>query len=312
MRSRRLFAVAAVITALFTGTVFANGAAGTPYVFAEAAGPGASESVEVKVTYPSRGVSVPAVVTVPEGKINMPLVLICHGHGGDKNENVGLSSIAAALAKNGVASIRMDFPGCGESTEPFTANMQSNMKQDVLSALDYMLANYSIDPQRVGIFGYSMGGRISLELLADDAYAFKAVGLLAPAADTEDLKLLFGGAQNWEALKAQAAISGYAPFTTIYGQNQQLSAGWFADLEKYAGDSLIAAAGANYDGPALVIYAVDDESVSPAVSQKVANELSAIVVTTPEDGHGYGFYSDKTYILDTVVNSTASFFASNL
>lgn len=274
---------------------------------------GAIEETALKLN--SRGIEIPAVVNFPNGdQTALPLVVLVHGHGGSKDENIGFPAIAAELAKRGIASIRMDFPGCGDSIEDFTKNHMSNMKEDVLSATEYMTKTYNIDPEKIGIFGYSMGGRIALELLAEEAYPFAAVGLLAPAADTDDLKNLFGGKDGWDSLKKTANISsdGYAPFTTIYGQDQKLSKEWFSDLEKYTADALITAAAEKYAGPSIVIYAVNDEAVSPEVSIAVAGKLAADIVAVPEDGHSYGFYSDKKEILELVSDSAADFFEKKL
>ena len=55
-------------------------------------------------------------------------------------------------------------------------------KADVLAAVDFVTDSYSPNPDAIGIFGYSMGGRIALELIADKAYIFLNATLLAPAA----------------------------------------------------------------------------------------------------------------------------------
>lgn len=83
------------------------------------------------ISYESRGVEVPATVIMPAGKGPFPIVVMAHGHGGSRDENVGFPSIADALAKKGIGSIRMDFPGSGDSTESFQDNNLSNMKQDL-------------------------------------------------------------------------------------------------------------------------------------------------------------------------------------
>ena len=267
-------------------------------------------AVAESITYPSRDVQIPATVVIPDGDGPFPMVVLAHGHGGSKDENIGFGAIADALKAEGIASIRMDFPGCGESTESFQLNTLTNMKQDVLNAVAYLTSTYAIDTAKVGLFGYSMGGRVALELLGENDYPFAAVALLAPTNSTEDLKKLFGGADNWETLKATAEANGYADFTTIYGQQQQLSKEWFADLDKVADPA--AAAAAAYTGPALVIYAKDDEAVSPSVSAGVAATLLAEVVQATGDSHSYGFYSDKTDVLNTVVNGVASFFLKTL
>lgn len=267
-------------------------------------------AVAEDVTYESRGAQVPATVILPEGDGPFPLVVLAHGHGGSRDENIGFGAIADALAAKGIASIRMDFPGCGESAEGFQMNTLTNMKQDVVNAVAFATDNYAVDPAKVGIFGYSMGGRIALELLAEDAYDFAAAAFLAPADSSEDLKNLFGGPEAWETMKAEAEENGYMTFTTIYGQVQELSKEWFADFEVIDTPSKTAAE--KFDGPSLVVYATDDEAVSPSVSEGVAEALGSEVVEASGDGHSYGFYSDMTDVLNTVVSGVADFFAASL
>ena len=269
---------------------------------------------EEDVIYQSGNVDVYATVTMPLNKENVPYIVICHGHGGSRSENGGLDAIAQGLAEKGIASIRMDYPGCGDSKEQFRNNNLTNMIQYTEDAMKYMNNHYTVNKDSVGIFGYSMGGRISLEMLASKKYNFKAVCLLAPAADTEDLKKLFGGTENWELLKktAQESKDGYADFTTIYGQKQELSTKWFADLEEKDFATLMQEVKKSYNGPSMVIYAVDDTAVSPSVSKSVAEELGSEIILTPEDGHSYGFYSDKAYVKRIVVENTVDFFKDKL
>ena len=266
------------------------------------------------VVYQSNGADVYATVTIPKDRNNVPYVLICHGHGGTRSENGGLDAIAQGLAEKGIASIRMDYPGCGDSKEQFRNNNLTNILQYTEDAMKYMDNHYAVNKDSVGIFGYSMGGRISLEMLASQKDNFKAVCLLAHAADTEDLKKLFGGIENWELLKktAQESKDGYVDFTTIYGQKQELSTKWFADLEEKDFTILMQEVKKSYNGPSMVIYAVDDIAVSPSVSKDVAEALGSEVILTPEDGHSYGFYSDKAYVKRIVVENTVDFFADKL
>ncbi len=259
---------------------------------------------EIVGTVDSRGVEVPATLVLPEGvDINgeYPLVVLAHGHGGSREENVGFKAIADALAAKGIASIRVDFPGCGDSTESFQENCMTNMKEDVLNAIQLPGT-----VTKLGLFGYSMGGRIVLELV-NEGTTPDAIALLAPAADTEDLKNLFGGAEKFAEMKAEAEANGFVTFTTIYGQVQELSAKWFEDLEKYP--NLIEDAASKYQGPALVIWGTDDEAVNPAVSAAVADALNAKTVEATGEGHGYGFYSEDDTVRNLVANAVADFFA---
>jgi len=259
------------------------------------------------LTYESRGVQVPATLVTPDGLESYPMVVLIHGHGGSREENVGFAAIADALAAQGIGSIRMDFPGCGESTESFQLNTLTNMKADVAAAIEYAKANTGMT--KLGLFGYSMGGRITLEMTAEGA-APDAICLLAPAASTGDLKNLFGGQEAYDKMYETAKTEGYVVFTTIYGQVQELSQKWFDDLVAY--EDVNAAAKAKYTGPAMVIWGSDDEAVNPSISAATAEALGAKTVDATGEGHGYGFYSEDATVRNLVATSTADFFAENL
>jgi len=81
----------------------------------------------------------PAIFTVPRVAGKYPLVVMAHGHGGTKDENGGFTAIAETLAARGIATIRMDFPGSGASTEPFIQNNLTNMIADVAAARAYAI-----------------------------------------------------------------------------------------------------------------------------------------------------------------------------
>ena len=124
----------------------------------------------------------------------------------------------------------MDFPGCGDSTEPFTANTLTNMKSDSNASLAYLLANYPIDETKLGILGYSMGGRLSLEIISDENNPYIAAALLSAAANPGE-ECIAGviGDTTLEEAKA-AAAAGSFDYTTQYGQELSLSAQWFEDM----------------------------------------------------------------------------------
>ncbi len=264
----------------------------------------------IDTTVESRGVQVPATVYMPELKEGekAPVVVFAHGHGGSRSET-GFAAIIEKMLEKGIACITVDFPGCGNSVESFQKNTLSNMKADTVAALNYMIANYPVDAEKTGIFGYSMGGRIALELTAEEAWKFDGMALLAPAASTADLKGFFGGAEVFDPLQDKAIAEGYAVFTTMFGQVQELSKEWFEDMAKMPENSPELAA-AKFEGDAIVFYGEDDPSVNPAVSQGVADALKAQVCVVTGDQHSYGFYSDKVEIINTIACRTAEFFAT--
>lgn len=269
--------------------------------------------VEVETTIESRGVDIPVTFVRP-GSVSesIPLVVLVHGHGGTRNESGAFQRIANELRKNGIASIRMDFPGCGESSEPFTENNLSNMLADIRAARAYAAEHEHIDAQRIGILGYSMGGRLAMLATAQDPYS--AVALWAPVAinGSESMHDSLGGQGAYERLEAEARESGSAIFETPWGAVQNLGLQWFTDMSETQPLSVIE----QYEGPLLVLYGNRDEVIHPRNSRQV---IASAVRSRPKieyvvdaGGHGLGFYDDIPVMANAVVAATTGFFADNL
>jgi dienelactone hydrolase len=262
----------------------------------------------------SRGVEIPATFTRPaaDAGAKVPLVVMAHGHGGTRDEAGGFARVAEELARNGIASIRVDFPGCGESTEPFTANTLTNMLADIRAARGFAVSHPQVDTGRVGILGYSMGGRLALLATSQDDYS--TVVLWAPAAGNGSDSMLdfLGGQRSYEQLKAQAEEAGHAVLDTLWGATQHLSLEWFIDLE----NSDTQSAASEFEGALLVLYASDDRVVSPqfgkAVVESATRSGPLVEHVVDGGGHGLGFYTNYTEIADAVVATTTSFLSNNL
>jgi pimeloyl-ACP methyl ester carboxylesterase len=199
----------------------------------------------------------------------------------------------------------MDFPGCVESTEPFTENYLSNMISDSNASLDYILENYNVDEENIGIFGYSMGGRIALEIGREDGNPYKAMVLLAPSAEdgSEMIGSFLGGEEAYNGYYEEAfSEKGYADFTTIYGQEQQLSINWFEEMKESKPLENIE----NHDGEILVLYGEMDTTVPVKESESVVSaHPNAEGVMIPNANYGYRFYSDQPDVTEMVEDQTA-------
>lgn len=91
-----------------------------------------------------------------------PGVVFFHGFTGDRMESHWIFiKCARALAGHGIASLRFDFYGSGESEGSFNeATLQSEIA-DARSAVRFMQRQKGIDPGRLGLCGLSLGGCVA-------------------------------------------------------------------------------------------------------------------------------------------------------
>lgn len=118
----------------------------------------------------------------PSEDSNQPVVIICHGLTGSKDE-MHISKLADELRIRGIASIRFDFNGHGQSDGLFREHTVVNEVEDLNFIYDYVRSLPWVDTSRIGLAGHSQGGFVAGVAAGDiGADKIKAVSLLAPAA----------------------------------------------------------------------------------------------------------------------------------
>ncbi len=140
-------------------------------------------------------------LTLPENCDRRTPVLIMVTGSGLQNRDEELfghkpfAVIADAFAKAGIATLRYDDRGFGESTGDVVLCTTEDLKNDALSGVKLLRGRFD----RVGIIGHSEGGTIALMLAAEGQvdFAVSLAGMIVSGSET----LI---AQNRRALKAAA------------------------------------------------------------------------------------------------------------
>lgn len=134
------------------------------------------------VTFESQGQKIFGILHLPEKEKPVPAVIILHGFASHKiGTNRSYIQMADALAEVGIATLRFDFRGAGDSEGDISEMTLSGFVADARLAFEHISEDYRIDEKRIGLFGSSLGGAIAV-LTASQLQKIKALVLWAPVA----------------------------------------------------------------------------------------------------------------------------------
>lgn len=124
--------------------------------------------IERFVEFPNpTGKTLRGMLHLPAGALDRPApgVVLFHGFKGSRTEShVMFVKCSRALAQAGVASLRFDFYGSGESDGEFREMTLRGEIADGRAAVAFFRGQTDIDPERVGLLGLSLGGTVAATL----------------------------------------------------------------------------------------------------------------------------------------------------
>ena len=107
-----------------------------------------------------------ATLTLPKSEKPAPAVILITGSGQeDRNETIfghqPFWVIADYLSRNGIAVLRVDDRGVGQSTGDVMNATSLDFANDVLVGIDYLKTKTQVDKRKIGLIGHSEGGMIA-------------------------------------------------------------------------------------------------------------------------------------------------------
>ncbi len=139
-------------------------------------------------------VELAGTLTLPSSDGRYPAAILLSGSGPqDRNENVfghkPFLLISDHLTRHGIAVLRYDDRGVGESQGVFEEARVTDFSKDAQAAFRYLATRADIDQSRIGLVGHSEGGLVALlASTGDDAVSTAYLVLLAtPGVNGEQL-----------------------------------------------------------------------------------------------------------------------------
>ena len=252
---------------------------------------------------------IPATVCMPAGDGPFPAVVMLHGTGSNREEagNGYLYAAPVLAEKYGIATIRIDFPGNGDSKADYMLYTFDSAVADAVAAANYMASLEKINPDAIGVMGWSQGGTDALLAAGRHPEIFKSVVTWAGAPD-----MMLDGFFS-EADYEEAKANGFFVMEFDWRDNLNVSLQWCDDV---ANTDVLAVFKDGYTGPVLAIAGEEDTTVDPEWSNKIAaassNEKSGTYFIKGMDHTFNVFTEEDLHSLYDAVDATGAFFADTL
>jgi alpha/beta superfamily hydrolase len=195
---------------------------------------------------------------IPDGENKKtPIVIIYHGFCGNK---MGPHFMFVKLCRNlealGIASIRFDFSGSGESDGEFIDMTLGTEIAEANNILDYVENLKFVDKSKIGILGFSMGGAIASVIAGDRKDEINTLCLWSPAGNMD--KIILSDTYVGDKLDDFLKNGNFDVEGLLLGKN------FIEDIK----DIKIYDRAACYEKESIIIHGNQDEVVPLAASKK--------------------------------------------
>lgn len=246
-----------------------------------------------------------ATLNMPDSTAPVPAVLLLHGFGSSKDEVGGMyARVATALAQKGIASLRIDFAGFGKSDGDTGATTVDAQLAQAKAAFAVLKGTKGVDPKRMGVLGFSLGGGIATLLASGQPMDIKALATWSSVGDFQADMLGALGQKAFDRAKEDGVVGLDLGWRTIV-----LKQAFFDSLSTYKLDDAIS----TYPGAYLTITGSKDFSAQYSdrfIGLAKNSTKEALII--PEGDHVFGVLGPDQTMADGVIMKTAEWFAAVL
>ena len=149
---------------------------------------------EVVFRNETANITLAGTLTLPKGKGPFPAVVLVTGSGAqNRNEEIlnhkPFLVLSDYLTRNGIAVLRYDDRGVGQSGGKFEGSTTSDFAYDAQAAYNFLSKTKKINRKRIGIIGHSEGAMVAPMVAASDSTVKFIVLLAGPGIPIDQLML---------------------------------------------------------------------------------------------------------------------------
>lgn len=194
----------------------------------------------------SKGIKLSGTLALPEEKSVEAYAIFAHCFTCNKNL-INVKYISEAMSEKGIAVLRLDFTGLGESEGNFAETDFSTNVQDLMDAANFLTKNYEAPKLLVG---HSLGGAASI-VAADRLQSVRALAVIGTPSSLDHIRRLF-------KTRLDEIYNNGSAFVNVEGREVEISKDFIESLSAYHIKKILN----NLEKPILILHSPQDETVS--------------------------------------------------
>ncbi len=238
------------------------------------------------------------VLHLPEmkSKEKFPVVLFVHGFVSGKNSKKAVE-LSSKLPKQGIACLRFDFSGHGESNGRFEETIASQQVKELQALIEFVKSHPRLNAKRIALIGSSLGGFDSLLYCIQNPKKVKVLILVAALSNFKEYvirKILDRSIEEWKK-------TGYAFVEDKKGNKFKIN---YSFLEDGVKNDLVYGNAKKIKANTLIIHGTKDEIVSVNHSKKLFELLECNKELKLIEGGDHLFFEQPFFkeLIDSVIH----------
>lgn len=258
--------------------------------------------IEKFVEFENQGQKIRGMIHLPEdSNKKYPGVILLHGFTGNRYEPFFMFvRFSRYLARKGIASLRFDFRGSGESEGEFEEMTVSSEISDAEKALDFFRNHEKIDEDRIALVGLSMGGLVAACTSGRNPDKIRAAALWSAVGDMYEL-VNKSIKENYGIEDISSIQQDRIPHGGVY-----LGKNFFMDLKNANGFTEIS----KFNGNVLICHCKGDPVVPYEHAMRYKEILKDRAVLVPFEGAEHTF--SQVAMLEKLFQVTRDFLLEEL
>ncbi len=253
--------------------------------------------IRYAIKYPSDGITITGVMQIPTvGEPPYPVIVMNHGFFSRYIYNPGDGTDRAAefLNRRGYLTVASDYRTWG-SSETAESLFYSGLAIDVINLMNALPSIPEADTERIGMWGHSMGGGVTLKVLTIDTRVKAAVIYSSVSADFADIIGRWGPGCLGDVLEGEATFGCNSSDVLPLDIPQDLTASYF---NVSADPVMLEAVSPLYHlrsvtAPVQIVYGTEDGKVASGTPPEWSTKMYDAFIEADVDAQIFAFQGEK-------------------